>query len=68
MAKYIVYLTSSASTSIEVEAENPEEAGDKAWDAGMPTICAQCSGWGRSGPGLDLSDVWEVSEVEAQKQ
>lgn len=63
MAKFIVYLTTTASTSVKVDAEDSEDAVEKAYDAGLPTICAQCSGWG-SGVGLDLSDVWEVSEVE----
>jgi len=62
MAKFTVYLTATASTSIEVEAGSPDEAIDKAYGADMPTICAQCSGWGRD-TSLELSDVWEVSEV-----
>jgi hypothetical protein len=62
MAKFTVYLTTTASTSVEVEAETADEAIDKVYDADMPTLCAQCSGWG-SDRGLELSDAWEMSEV-----
>ena len=62
MAKYTVYLTTTATTAVEVDAENPDEALDKAYDAGMPTICAQCSGWGK-GYNLDMDGEWEASEV-----
>lgn len=62
MAKFTVYLTTTASTSIQVEAEDREEAIEKAESVGMPTICAQCSGMGGD-QNLDLSDVWDVDEV-----
>jgi hypothetical protein len=61
--KYTVYFRTMAGTSVQVEAENEDEARDKAYDASMPTICAQCSGWGRPGVYLELGDDWEVTEV-----
>jgi hypothetical protein len=65
--KYDVYLTTTASTSVQVEAESEDEARDKAYNAEMPSICAQCSGWGREGKSLELGDEWTVSDVmEAQ--
>jgi hypothetical protein len=67
MAKYIVYLTTVASTSVEVEAEDSEDAAEKAGSADMPTICAQCSGWGRDGTYLELGDVWEISGTEEKQ-
>jgi hypothetical protein len=61
MATYTVYLKTFAETSVKVEAEDPDEAPDKAYDV-RPTICAQCSGWGRN-YNLELGDVWEAYEV-----
>jgi hypothetical protein len=72
MTKYRVYLQTVASTVIEVEAEDKNEAYEIAADQDMPRICAQCSGWG-SDQNLELGDVWEgdddiekaVEEVKA---
>ena len=64
--KYRVYLTNTASTSVEVEAENEDEAIDAAYEAPMPTICAQCSGWNRSWY-LELSDEWQADEKNVEK-
>ena len=58
MPKYRVYLQTVASTTIEVEAEDKYDAYEKASNGKMPTICAQCSGWGGH-QNLDLNDVWE---------
>jgi hypothetical protein len=65
MAKYTVYLTATASTSVEVDAEDRDDAIEKALSANMPTICAQCSGWGRE-YSLEIADNWDFSEVEDQ--
>ena len=61
--KYTVYLFTYANTSVEVEADNRDEAITAALESDMPTICAPCSGWGSSGPSLALSDVWDIAEV-----
>ena len=61
MPKYRVYLQTVASTTIEVEAEDKDDAYDKATSGDLPTICAQCSGWGNS-QNLDLGDVWEIPQ------
>lgn len=58
MPRYRVYLQTVASTVIEVEAEDKNEAYELAVDQRMPTICGQCSGWGNS-QNLELGDVWE---------
>jgi hypothetical protein len=58
MPKYRVYLQTVASTVVEVEAEDKYDAIEKATEQDMPTICAQCSGWGKSW-NLELGDVWE---------
>ena len=71
MPKYRVYLQTVASTTVEVEAEDKNEAYELAASGPMPTICAQCAGWGGD-QNLDLNDVWEgdddidkaVEEVE----
>lgn len=60
MAKYIVDLQTRAFTSITVEADSPEDAYDKALDARLPTICAQCSGWGKESVNLELGDQWDI--------
>lgn len=62
MAKYKVTLRAYAFTSVEVEADDPDEAVDKAYDAGTPTLCAQCSGWGQD-TSLELNEVWEATDV-----
>ena len=63
MPKYTVYFSCTASTSITVEVDDEEVAEERAYEDGpFPSICAQCSGWGRVA-NLDLSDVWEVDEV-----
>lgn len=62
MAKYIVHLMTMAHTSVEVEADDRDEAIDQALGADMPRICAQCSGWG-SGQNLEISDAWDASGV-----
>ncbi|MGW5519061.1 hypothetical protein [Nocardia africana] len=50
-----------ASTSIEVEAESPEDAIQKT-EGLEPHLCASCSGHGNP-PGIDLSYDWEPTEV-----
>lgn len=63
MAKYDLYFTTTASTQITIEADSLDEAVDLAYeDPGMPTICAQCSGWGDR-QNLDLGE-WEFDESE----
>ena len=61
MPRYRVYLQTVASTTIEVEADDPDEAYEKAAGERMPQICAQCSGWG-GGQNLELNDVWDIPE------
>ena len=59
MPKYRVHLQTIAMTTVEVEADSKDEAFDKALDGDMPTICAQCSGWGRD-TNLELGDQWDL--------
>lgn len=60
--KYRVAMVQTASTMVEVEAEDVDDAIDKAWQEAPGGLCAQCSGWGH-GPGIDLAGDWEPSEV-----
>lgn len=62
MPEYTVYLKTFAHTSVTVEAEDHDEAIDKALSADMPSICAQCAGWGKS-TYLELGDMWDVTSV-----
>lgn len=64
MAEYTLFYTSVAEAVITVTADSLDEAADQAAD-NFPSICAQCSGWGRTGVSLDLSDVWELDEKSA---
>ena len=61
MPKYRVYLETIASTTIQVEAADKDEAYELAGAQGMPRICAQCSGWGND-QNLELGDVWEIPQ------
>lgn len=57
---YIIYLSTGASASVEVEADDLDQAYERAHDL-APRICAQCSGWGQS-YSLDLGDDWEAED------
>lgn len=46
--KYRVCATVSASGTVDVEADSKEEAIQVAMEEGFPTLCAQCSGYGRT--------------------
>ena len=61
MPKYRVYMNTTASTVIVVEADDAELAIERAYDADMPRLCAQCAGWGQE-HNLALNDVWEADE------
>ncbi|MGV8064590.1 hypothetical protein PJP13_24305 [Mycobacterium kansasii] len=55
--KYTVYLSGHAETSVTVEADDPDEAIDKACNAVHPFICHQCA------REIDLGDEWEPNAV-----
>lgn len=64
MTTYTVYYSTTASTSIDVEADSPEDArevADESFEA--PMICAQCSGWGQDYE-LEIGDDWVQDESE----
>lgn len=63
MPEYTVYLTQTASTAVTVDAEDYDSAVDEAFQDAPASLCAQCSGWGRSA-GVELAGDWEVFEVE----
>lgn len=70
MAKYRVNMQTIASTSIEIEVPDDvtdlEEITERAFnEANFPTLCAQCSGWGKD-YSLDLGDEWDVSEYNGE--
>ena len=63
MTIYKVFFSTTASTCFTVEADSKEDAVERAYDeAEFPTICAQCSGWGRDDQHLELGDVWEADD------
>lgn len=63
MPTYIVHLTTTAQTSVEVEAGSRAEAEQIALGTDTPTLCHQCAGGYRGAPELTLGDEWDVSEV-----
>jgi hypothetical protein len=60
--KYRVWFTVYASTAVEVDAENEEEARQKAEEVVYrPSLCHQCSDELEMG---DVGDIFEVEEIE----
>ena len=59
MNKYRVYLQAIANLSVEVEAEDPDEALELAFEQHGQYLCAQCSGWGENWS-LDIRE-WEAA-------
>lgn len=45
MPKFIVHHETTSSIVIKVEADNYEDAIEKAWEILPSSVCAQCSGW-----------------------
>ena len=60
MSKYRLYYETVATTYIDVEADDEDEARDKAFDEfDPPDVCAYCAGMGYGGgPGIELGE-WE---------
>ncbi|QSM87561.1 hypothetical protein I3U44_17175 [Mycobacteroides abscessus subsp. bolletii] len=63
MSEYTVYFTTVASSpGITVEADDPEDAINKAWDSddlpSLGSICHQCA------RAFDLGGEWEPNAVE----
>jgi len=73
MTKYRVFLTTTASLSVNVEIDDAKMDEDEAREAAIEEahqeapsgVCAQCSGWGRSW-GLDLGE-WEAESEPPEK-
>lgn len=65
MATYTVHLTTTVSTSIEVEAEDRDAAIESAFQSDqMPSgLCAYCTGYGQKW-NLDMAGDWDVDEVD----
>jgi hypothetical protein len=65
MPKYRVPMTTYANASVLVETDetDPEKIFEEALSQGGPSICAQCSGWGRT-HSLEIGDDWEPETDE----
>lgn len=63
MTEFRVHMSAVSSFSITVEAEDYDEAIDKAIEERSPDVCAQCAGWRRKWS-LDLGETWEADAVE----
>lgn len=55
--KYTVYLSGFAETSVTVEADDPDEAAEKACNEAHPFICHQCA------EEVQVGDEWEPNAV-----
>lgn len=60
MAKYDVSMTTCAYAIVTVEADNEDDAMERALEKGPTNICAQCSGWGMPWS-LDLGG-WDIAD------
>ncbi len=60
MAKYDVSMTTCAYAIVTVEADNEDDAMERALEEGPTSICAQCSGWGANWS-LDLGG-WDIAD------
>lgn len=63
MSRFRVSLVRVDSTSVVVEAEDEEAALAAAFEEDLPSLCAQCSGWGRDvtvdeGEWTTASELW----------
>lgn len=60
MSKYEVPFVGSAYTviSVEIDSDDPVEIIEAAYDRDFPTLCAQCSGWNKWDPYLELGEEW----------
>ncbi|MFF5973668.1 hypothetical protein ACFY7C_19285 [Streptomyces sp. NPDC012769] len=63
--KYQVSFETSAGGHITVETDetDPERILEAAYEEGIPSVCAQCSGWGRD-YSLEIGDEWDPIEDE----
>jgi hypothetical protein len=59
--KYRVYFTTTASSVVEIEAEDRDAAVDAAYDELPSSLCSSCSGWGQR-VGIDLGGEWQADE------
>lgn len=55
--KYTVVLASSSTTVIDVEADTPEEARERACNEAYVSLCHQCS------DSVEVGDDWEPTQV-----
>jgi hypothetical protein len=67
MPKYQVSMPKVIWLTIDVEADNEEQAQEKAWDEAPGSICAQCTGWGSEGWSIDDDNAWgDVPGIEIE--
>lgn len=70
MARYRVFLTTVASTHVDVETDltDPEEIVNEMFEEGFitPTLCYQCEGGGYTSLPLKLGDEWDVLRLEGK--
>ena len=66
MARYRVYFETTASCTVEVDADDEDAAIDKAYDEIPSGVCAQCSGWGQPWS-LDFGELDLIEDTDDLK-
>lgn len=46
--KYTVYLYTTEEIGVNIEADDPDEAVDRAYEQMPGSVCASCAGWGQN--------------------
>lgn len=63
MNRYSVMFTVDASVTVDVDAENEEQAKERAWaQVSSPSVCHQCSREVEVGEIMDLVEVLELHQ------
>ena len=65
MPKFRVMIPAFASAEVDVEAEDADDAVEKAVDAELPYLCARCSGCGQDAV-LELCE-WDWANASAEE-
>lgn len=63
MPEFRVHMSAVSSFSVTVEADDYDEAIEKAYEEHAPNVCAQCSCWGQKWS-LDLGESFEAESVD----
>jgi hypothetical protein len=66
MGRYRVYLPTTASCVVEVDADDEDDAVDLAIDEAPAHLCAQCESSRYGSIGVELSGEWDADKAEVE--